>query len=320
MGWLRTMDKQGHESDRAFYNECWGGTTTNYEVDRIGRGSLIVPALCISVLGGIQPGPLRSYVYAAGDTASAENDGLLQRFQLLVWPDAHKQFEVVDRWPDKDAKATAFAVFERLAHLDPAAYGATADYEMDTHAVPALRFSEDAQQLFYEWWQALEMRLRSGELPDAFASHLAKYRSLMPALALLFHLIDADPSEPGFVGFVGETPTLQAIAWCEYLETHARRVYASALSPSMERAAALLKRIKRGDVTEGYSVRDIYVHGWERLQTIEETEDALQTLEAYGWVHVETVSAGPKGGRPSKTVHIHPSVRTAKRGTHDGDN
>lgn len=63
-GWLRSLDKQGRESDRAFYLESWNGTGT-FDVDRIGRGSLHVPALCVSILGGIQPGPLSSYVYEA---------------------------------------------------------------------------------------------------------------------------------------------------------------------------------------------------------------------------------------------------------------
>lgn len=311
MGWLRTLEKQGHESDRAFYNETWGGTTTNYEVDRIGRGSVIVPALCASVLGGIQPGPLRGYVYGASDSASVEADGFLQRFQLLVWPDAHTAFRVVDRWPAKEARESAYTVFDHLAQLAPAAYGATCADASDLTAIPTLRFSGDAQQVFYEWWTALETRVRSGELSDAFTSHLAKYRSLMPALALLFHLIDCDPLDPEqaeTVGAVGVDEALQAIAWCEYLETHARRVYACAASPSIERANALLKRIKRGDVRDKASVRDIYIHGWERLQTIEEAEDALQTLEPYGWIRVEKQPAGPQGGRPTKIVHIHPTL------------
>ncbi|MBA2442523.1 MAG: DUF3987 domain-containing protein, partial [Rubrobacter sp.] len=85
-GWLRSLDKQGRESDRSLYLEAWNGTGS-YEVDRIGRGSLYVPALCVSILGGIQPGPLGSYVWEATQGAEG-NDGLLQRFQLLVWPDS----------------------------------------------------------------------------------------------------------------------------------------------------------------------------------------------------------------------------------------
>ncbi len=143
----------------------------------------------------------------------------------------------------------------------------------------------------------------------------------MPALALLFHLIDADPANGSSVGFVGEEAALRAISWCEYLETHARRVYASAVSPSMERASSLLKHIKRGEVLDGGSIRDIYVHGWEHLQRIEETEDALQVLEAHGWVCIERVDAGSKGGRPTRIVHLHPSLRSikSKGGSDDGD-
>src|SRR3712207_6980715 len=56
------------------------------------RGSIHVPALCISLLGGIQPGPLTKYV---GDALSeAEKaDGLLQRFQVLVYPDMKDRSE-----------------------------------------------------------------------------------------------------------------------------------------------------------------------------------------------------------------------------------
>src|SRR3712207_2922368 len=60
-GWLRSLDKQGREGDRSFYLESWNGSGS-FDVDRIGRGSLHVPALCLSIVGSIQPGPLSSYV------------------------------------------------------------------------------------------------------------------------------------------------------------------------------------------------------------------------------------------------------------------
>jgi hypothetical protein len=84
-GWLSNLEKQGREGDRAFYLESWNGTGS-FDVDRIGRGSLHIPALCLSILGSIQPGPLSTYVYQATQGEKGD-DGLLQRFQLLVWPD-----------------------------------------------------------------------------------------------------------------------------------------------------------------------------------------------------------------------------------------
>src|SRR5260370_12626204 len=58
---LYTMKRPGHENDRAFYCEAWNGTGA-YTYDRIGRGTLHIRAACLSVLGGIQPGPLERYL------------------------------------------------------------------------------------------------------------------------------------------------------------------------------------------------------------------------------------------------------------------
>jgi putative DNA primase/helicase len=54
-GWLRTLDKAGREGDRQFYLEAWNGTGS-YTADRVGRGTIHIPALTLSLFGGIQPG------------------------------------------------------------------------------------------------------------------------------------------------------------------------------------------------------------------------------------------------------------------------
>ena len=183
VSWLRGLDKEGREEARGFFLTAWNGTG-GYTFDRIGRGTVHVEAMCVSILGGIQPGPLADYVWQAAHDG-AGNDGLLQRFQLLVWPDDPHTWRNVDRWPDTEAKNVAFGVFERLADLDVAALGADA-----SDGIPFLRFSHEAQAMFDEWRAELEtQKLRSGE-PEVIEAHLSKYRSLAPSLALLFHLID----------------------------------------------------------------------------------------------------------------------------------
>ena len=57
-GWLRTMDKPGREGDREFYLEGWNGSG-GYTFDRIGRGTVHIDAVTISICGGIQPGSWR---------------------------------------------------------------------------------------------------------------------------------------------------------------------------------------------------------------------------------------------------------------------
>jgi hypothetical protein len=112
IGLLRTCDKSGHETDRAFYLEAWNGKG-RHTIDRVGKGTFHVPALTLTVLGGIQPGPLASYVRGAVEGEGGA-DGLLQRFQLLVWPDRQRPYVNVDRYADAAAKTRAFEIFEFL--------------------------------------------------------------------------------------------------------------------------------------------------------------------------------------------------------------
>jgi putative DNA primase/helicase len=94
-GWWSQLDRSGREGERAFCLQAWNGDTS-HTIDRIGRGTIHVPACCMSMLGGIQPARLRSYlVDALKDGAS--NDGLIQRFQLMVWPDTDPKWKYVDR-------------------------------------------------------------------------------------------------------------------------------------------------------------------------------------------------------------------------------
>jgi hypothetical protein len=298
-GWLRNLDKQGREGDRAFYLESWNGTGS-FDMDRIGRGSLHIPALCLSILGGIQPGPLSSYVWASTQGKEGD-DGLLQRFQLLVWPDTLKEWRNVDRWPDAKAKSRAYEVFKRLDALTAQEFGAIANEE-DT---PAVRFTSEAQKAFDEWREELETTLRSEGLVPALEAHLAKYRSLMPSLALLFQLVDFVDGT-GERGVVGHEATLRAAAWCEYLRTHAERLYSSAQNPAMEAARALLERMRKGEVKDGSTVREIYRKQWAKLSSSETVNAAAEVLEEFGWLRVETLKTE---GRSTTEVHLHPTLR-----------
>jgi hypothetical protein len=126
----------------------------------------------------------------------------------------------------------------------------------------------------------------------------------MPSLALIFQLIEfVDGSGDG--GAVGLRPALQAAAWCEYLETHARRLYASAENPAMEGARALLERIRNGDVGDGDSTRSVYRRHWAKLSAPEEVSNACTVLEEFGWVRIETVKTS---GRSTTRLRLHPSL------------
>ena len=273
-GWLRLLDKSGREGDREFYLESWNGTG-GYTFDRIGRGTVHVDALTISICGGIQPGKLMSYIDEAID-GNAGADGLLQRLQLIVWPDGWGEWAKPESWPDPDAKNRAFEIFRYLDRLDASAVGA--ESTDGDGAIPCLRFSPDAQEIHDSWRDELEHRLRSDALIDtpAFESHLSKYRSLMPSLALIFHLVDVASGTPG--GPVTAWSTRLAAAWCDYLEAHAKKVYAAELFPGVEAAHNLSVKIKQGAIVDGQTTRDIYQHHWSGLTTSSQVATALGVL------------------------------------------
>jgi putative DNA primase/helicase len=300
MGFLRSLEKQGRESDRAFHLEAWNGTGS-FVYDRIMRGTVFIESAVESILGGIQPGRLASFIRS---TASGDNDdGLISRFQLAVFPDTDQPFRNVDRWPDAEAKKRAYGVFQKLAALDLSKFeaGGTGGDE-----IPYLRFSSDAQDLFDDWRSDLETKVRSAQESACLTSHLSKYRSLMPSLALLFHLIDVADGAP--YGPVSLSATRLAVRWCEYLEAHARRIYQAAFEGDPEPAQRLAERLKQS-LPNPFSVRDVVKKGWTQLDSTEEVERAVELLEEHGWVRQVEVKPGPEGGRPKIEIWINPSIR-----------
>jgi putative DNA primase/helicase len=295
-GWWSQLDRAGREGERAFCLQAWNGDT-GHTIDRIGRGTIHVEACCMSMLGGIQPGRLRSYMVDALEDGPS-NDGLIQRFQLLVWPDTTSEYVEVDREPDAASEMKAARVFRKLV-------------ELDTENPARFRFASDAQELFTEWRAELEAKIRGDELHPALICHLSKYRSLMPTLAVLFHLAEAAAGNGG-----ADAVTLghaqQAAAWCEYLESHARRVYSCIVTPQLRAARELADKIKHRKVgTERFfSCRDVYLKGWSGLDSPEAVKQAAEVLQDAGWVRdVCGESSDPLGrGRPSNRYEVNPGV------------
>jgi putative DNA primase/helicase len=295
IGLLKWLDKPGNEGARSFYLQAWNGTD-GYTFDRIGRGlNKRVEGCCLSVLGSIQPSIIEQYLTQA--IATDGGDGLMSRFQLLVWPDVSEDWANVDIKPDSEAIENAYGVFYRLDALDPLAIG-----QIEGDSIPFLRFDEEAQVIFDEWRENFEPRLRRDIEHPAFVSHLSKYRKLVPAMSLLIHLADNE------AGPVGKFALLKALAWVEYLESHARRAYASVMQVAEGSASALLRRIRQGDVSNPFTSREVYLKHWENLSTPEEMQEAVQTLCDLDYLKAENIKTS---GRPKVQFWINPKVEIA---------
>jgi uncharacterized protein DUF3987 len=259
-----------------------------------------VPDNTLSLLGSIQPGTLRPYIRAAVDGREGD-DGLMQRVQLLVWPDMSPTYRYVDRVADRAAYAQAFEVYAHIARTtNPAeTFGATPD-PFDANARPYLHFDGEAQPEYDAWHIELEERVRRHDEHPAIEAHLSKFKKLVPALALIVHLAE------GVRGPVGVVALRRALAWADYLESHARRVYAGVAGRDAEGAHALAGRLQRGALPDGFTARDVYQRGWGYLTTPGEARRAIEMLRGLGWLR-ETWTVTQ--GRPCYTYAVHPEVR-----------
>jgi hypothetical protein len=141
----------------------------------------------------------------------------------------------------------------------------------------------------------------------------------MPSLAFIFEIAErAVSSSVGSVGLKVGTPStrmislnnaLLAIQWCEYLESHARRVY-SIFSPEVGAAQLLGEKIKQRAIgAEGsFTCRDVYLKGWRGLSKPEEVKAAATVLEEKRWIEAVNSESGRTGGRPSDKYRVNPRV------------
>lgn len=293
-GFLKTIDSESRPNDRSFYLEGWNGTGS-YQSDRIGRGNTDIKYHVISLFGTIQPGRIASYIHNAVRQGSGD-DGFSQRFQLAVYPDEPGKWRNVDRYPNNEAKKAVYATIQKLANMA----------EADTPTI--LNFSPEAQTIFNEWWDDLEnSKLRNTDDHPALIAHLAKYRSLLPSLALIIHLVDTCDTE---ITAVSEMAIIKACGWCDYLESHARRIYHDATNSPLKTAKLILNKIKGGKLSNGFNPREINRKCWTGLTDTAEVKEGIETLIDYGYLLECVIETS---GRPAVTYRIHPKIMEDKQ-------
>jgi hypothetical protein len=298
---LKQLDRDDQAVARGFYLSGWSGTQP-YTFDRIVRGHRHIDAVCISVLGNTQPARIGEYIRRA-HAGGTGGDGLIQRFGLLVWPDAPLDWKDVDEYPDGRAREVAWQVYERASKLEISTLRALGASKGVFDSGPSFRFAEGAHSEFLGWRTDLEQRLRSGELSPALEGHLSKYRKLVPALALINHVADNDQS-----GAVSLESLIRALAFAEYLESHAKRVYGSALEGETSAAKAILTHIRRGDLQDWFTIREVHQPGWAHLTDHEQVEAGLRLLVDLDYLAPRAIAPGPQGGRPKIRYAINPKV------------
>ncbi|HRP44787.1 MAG TPA: DUF3987 domain-containing protein, partial [Ginsengibacter sp.] len=310
-GLLASWERSGHEGDRAFYLESWNGNVS-FDTDRIGRGSIFIPNLCLSIFGGIQPDKLQALLELTANALA--NDGTIQRFQMLVYPD-YQKWEYRDRIPNKDARDAIYDLFEKISEFDPVSFGAHPADEFNKF--PYFKFSAEAQDVYVSWSTQLHIVKIPAEDNTLIAQHLTKYDKLFPAIALILHIVDCVGN--GTRGPVSREAAVRAAAWCEYLESHARRCYGLLADRGLCAAQNLSQKILQGELEDGFTARDVQRRQWSRLDDKDVVQEALEWLVDHNWLRKRIGISGKQGGRPTDTYHINPKVLIKATVKVDGD-
>ena len=293
-GLLQSLDTPGQEAARGFYLSGWGGQGS-YTFDRITREAVTLTRYQLAVFGGFQPDRIKAYVRFA-QSGSSKNDGLLQRFQLLVWPDLTEQFELIDRPANKEALTKLHQAVITLKNLSKTPIDGAVK---NNAGVQLLHFDKPAQKLFNNWHQANERMLRSGSLEPSEHGHYAKYRSLIPGLALLFHLIN------GHTGPVCEDSLATALQFAHYLKSHAKRIYRSVHGLDSAPTRSLAKKLLEHKLTDGFTQRSLLHKGWANLSNKDKVYLAVNALVEHGWLSEHLTESA---GRKTTIYKVNPRV------------
>jgi hypothetical protein len=241
------------------------------------------------MIGGIQPSRFAPII--RGAVSGQNNDGLIQRLQLAVWPDDIGTWAWIDRPPDGGAREQYVQAFCGLHDLRlPPTFN---DYAV-------LHFNPAAQVMYQEWVTEIQIEARSGGLSSAMESHILKMPKTIAGLALLFELVD------GARETVGERATQRALGWADYLRSHANRIYAIGETMAEEGARIILAR--RHQLPSPFTARDVYRKHWAGLGEHETVAAAVHVLIEHHCCRPTSVGTGPSGGRPSQEYVWNPRL------------
>jgi putative DNA primase/helicase len=295
-GMIASWGTKGQEAARGFFLTAWNGNEP-YVVDRVERGTQRIPRAYLCMMGGFQPGVLASYVQQTMAGGSGD-DGLVQRFQMLIYPDFPKDLAEVDRAADQAAADRMRDAVLRLRRLTPSNVGAQIE---QNGGRGYLHFADDAQVLFDVARRKIETAARYGSHSAPISSHLAKTPGTIAKLALLIHLID------GGIGPVSVRATKRALRWGKYLFAHAKRIYGMSGTAHVNAAKHLLDKVQEGKLGRQFTPREVKGKGWSGLTTHDAVGGALDLLVQTHWLRVHMQETG---GRPKEVYTVHPQALT----------
>ncbi len=290
-GLLANLERKEYQTDRAFYLKAFNGDQS-HTYDRIGRGTIHIPIATVSIIGGIQPPRIIPLIQAIH--RGINDDGLLQRFQMLIFPDVRQKRLWVDRPSNQKAWENYQGVFRSLY-----------DKPLGSPKHPiTIRFSAEAQEMFRVWWEDFQKKINDGYFSSSLQAHLLKMNKTIPTLALIFELVEGGRFE------INKNALERALYWEKYLLSHVKRLYAAGNTLIADRAKLIVERCDC--LPNVFTHRDIHQKSWTSLKDKEAVKQALELLCRCNYIREISGDNNLQGGRPTIRYEWHPLVKSHK--------
>ena len=282
-GWFGAMDKyngnRGAAADRGFWLQAYNGGSFAY--NRVSRASGLIENLSVSILGGIQPEPMRRIAEDSVD------DGLMQRVIVVMVRGAEM---------GKDEPTAAAA--ERYSYLIPRLRELEPPFDN-------LAFDDGAMAVRSRLEQKHLDLMRCESINKKLAEHIGKYNGIFARLCVIWHCIEHYGEDIPTLVSEQTARKVSEFMHC-FLLPHAISFYSGVLglSDDHERLTAVashilahrLERITNRDVQRGTRA----MRGIDRS----DIDSVFNQLDALGWL------CRVPGARPSDPPHwqVNPEV------------
>lgn len=206
--------------------------------------------------------------------------GLIQRLQLLILCKMTEEICETNSIIGKDSYRKIITSLNRV-------------YDINEKNTKSVSFDFSAQILWDKWYDEYNRKIRHADLQsnEPYLAHFSKYASLVPSLALIFsaiHFVSQDRHDWKSFMVSGEAIE-KSIAWCEYLDLHARQIYKFKSKNEIlsDATLALASRIQSGQITDKMTVRSVIRKGWAHLKNESDVDEAVDDLQNLNWLYME---------------------------------
>lgn len=295
-GWFGGIEKysggKGSAKDRSFWLTAFGGG--QYAVNRVGRGSYIIDNLSVTILGGVQPDPIRRIV------AEATDDGLIQRFFPVI-------LQPASVGKDEEVGDIAFRYDDMIERLHDLRAPENVTGKM------ALQFDDGARRIRTDMERKHHKLVVATEgFNKKLAAHIGKFDGLFPRLCIIWHCVeyvcspDYDANAPLPI-FVSEGLASRVADFLSnYIMRHSLAFYAGVIGladdhDALQDVAGYILANKLDLITMRTLSR-----GSRAMRKITRDEGAriFEQLEAMGWVEQMHKRSDAPSWKVNPEVHI----------------